>query len=176
MSPIEFFRRAFLVRRYHQYFTQEVDTVGKHSAGVAVFVHLINPNASKELIMACLTHDMGEVILGDIPAPTKRALSSSAKMEIDRVEESALSSMGFHFVSALTEEEAKLMKVADCLDGLSFCIEERRRGNLSIKPVGDNYALYLSEISGKLPEASWRLRALEVIDQTTQEWRNCNVR
>ena len=56
-------RRGMNVRRYHQYSVHEVDTVGKHSCGVAALVLLLAPEARKEVLDAAEPAP-------DEPAPT----------------------------------------------------------------------------------------------------------
>lgn len=138
---IAFVRNGMSVRRYHQYHTAEIDTVGKHSAGVALFIHLINPDASKHLIMAALAHDLGEQITGDVPSPAKKLLSQTANIELKTLEANLLADHNFSFL--LTPAERALLKIADCFDGLAFCVEEAERGNKSLAKVAATYASYI---------------------------------
>lgn len=178
IDRISFMRRATLVRRYHQEFTHETDTVGKHSAGVALFVDLIDPEASKDMIMAALSHDLGEVVLGDIPAPTKRQLPIEAREVINKIEDKALEDMGYHYVNKLSEGEHLLLKLADYCDGLSYCTEEVARGNRAMKYVGDNYKKYLIDLIAKVNPVthSWSSRADQVISTTIKHWEKVSER
>lgn len=141
-DQVKFIRSGMNVRRYHQHPTLETDTVGKHSCGVALFVNLIDPSARKQVLLHALYHDLGEWVLGDIPAPTKRLLSPAAKDEIDRIEDEALATHGF-YGGELDKSEYHLLKLCDYLDGLAFCIEETNRGNVSMAPIRDKYLDYL---------------------------------
>lgn len=170
-NRIGFMRDGMNVRRYHQYTLIESDTVGKHSAGVALFANLIDPTARKEVLLAALFHDLGEVILGDIPAPTKRALSQSARDELDNVEVRALELHGYK-TDLLTDEEVRLLKICDCLDGLAFCVEERNRGNRTLNRVAEKYRDYLAQcFNSTSPEPEWYGMARNVMTCIDNNWR-----
>lgn len=169
-SRIKYTRAALSVRRYHQYHVAEVDTVGKHSAGVALFINLIDPHARKELIMGALFHDLGEFVLGDIPAPTKRMLPIESREAMDKVESDTLASYGYS--SDLSDLEHILLKLADYCDGLAYCTEELVRGNRSLKVVGEKYISYLPEYMDKIPsDAPWRAEALTVVYSLLNHWK-----
>jgi Predicted hydrolases of HD superfamily len=170
-DDIQFIRNGMNVRRFHQHPTNEIDTVGKHSCGVALLANLINPFARKEVLLAALYHDLGEWVLGDIPAPTKKMLSPSAKDEIDEIEVRALEARGYD-TEALTEDEARLLKICDCLDGLLFCIEEIHRGNSPMVRVRDKYEEYLYYILDNTPVSHWTVRASEIFRTIVKESRN----
>lgn len=59
---------ATMVRRWHTnpHLGHTVDTVGAHSARMAVMAMMLWPGQWR-LIDACLTHDLGEIASGDIP-------------------------------------------------------------------------------------------------------------
>ena len=162
LDNIKFIRNGMNVRRFHQHPTHEIDTVGKHSCGVALFANLIYPEIRKEALLSALYHDLGEWVLGDIPAPTKKRLSTNAKDEIDGIETDALNAHGFD-TKVLTDDEVRLLKICDCLDGLSFCIEEVARGNYMMSQPRDKYREYLYDVLSKIPlNAPWFERAHEV--------------
>lgn len=170
-SPLPTIRRAMGVKRYHQEFTHVEDTVARHSAGVALIVHLIHPNASKELILATLSHDLGEIVTGDIPAPSKRAISAEAKAALDKMEETALVEMGFPQANDLSKEDHLVLKLADYLEGLCFVTEEVRRGNRALIHVGHNYSRYLDLLITSIPSnAIWRETAVLYIVEVSHNW------
>ena len=172
-QQIETWRRGLLVRRYHQRFTHEPDTVGKHSAGVALFVNMIDPTARKELILAAISHDLGEVELGDIPAPTKRALDAKSKAALDRIENEVLDSLGHGY--ELTGDEHLILKIADYCDGLCYSTEELRRGNKDLYQVGANYSAYLLELKRRIPShAHWANMAANIIETVRFNWGDSN--
>jgi hypothetical protein len=161
-EQIEFMRNGMNVRRYHQYTTLETDTVGKHSCGVALFINLISPACSKDVLLAAVSHDLGEWVLGDIPAPTKRHLPDEARALLDSIEDVALAQHGYE--NALSPMDHLLLKVADYCDGLRFTIEEAARGNRTLEPVATAYIEYLWQLKAKIPNVvSWHDKAVEVI-------------
>lgn len=162
-QKLGFIRRGMGVRRYHTYYTHATDTVGKHSAGVATFLLLMNESMPRaELLAAALMHDIPEGTMGDIPSPAKKAMPENAMIALAQEEKRMLGAAELFYW--LTQEEVRQMKLADCFDGLMFCIEERRRGNCEIKEVGDRYLQYIGELpaSGSVREKELRI--------TLQKW------
>lgn len=172
---IEFMRNGLNVRRYHQHATLEIDTVGKHSCGVALFVNLIDPGARKEVLVAAISHDLGEWVLGDIPAPTKRALPPDSRALLDKVEDNALIAHGYEH--NLSDSEYLLLKLADYCDGLRFTIEERRRGNQTLHAVATAYCSYLNELMTRVPAGVvWWASASDVIKTLFKQKEQAYVR
>lgn len=168
---LNYLRRALLVRRFHQHATLEVDTVGKHSLGVALLTHLMDPNARKCVILAAMVHDLGEYAVGDIPAPTKRMMSPEAKNHLADLEDEVLRMHGLNF--QLTDDEWQLIKVADCLDGLCFVAEERTRGNMGLHEVGMKYCEYLLQVVNRLDGAlDWHEAAKNISNMVIQYWKD----
>lgn len=146
LDQIDFMRRGHGVNRYHQRYTAVTDTVGKHSAGVAGFLILLQEGGAlprAAALAAAIVHDLPECETGDIPAPAKRAMSPAARHSLSELEESLLRQHGFEY--DLSEDEQRLLKLADYLDGLMFCVEEMRRGNREVSGVGDVYCSYIAQ-------------------------------
>ena len=159
---LEFARAGLGVRRYHQRYTAEIDTVGKHSAGVAMFLIMMNEQLpSANLLAAALCHDLPEAVTGDIPSPAKRDWSPDARQSLAQQETELLMASNFHYY--LTEEEHRQLKVADCFDGLMFCVEERRRGNRYVTSVAQTYTKYLDDMELSSIEA-------EIFMLIVQKW------
>ena len=153
-KQLAFIRNGYAVNRYHQRHTAVRETVAAHSAGVAMFLILMNDNLpSSALLAAALVHDIPEGVTGDIPSPAKRAMGAAAKSELEKLEDDLLTDHRIYFDHALTPDESRQLKLADCFDGLMFCIEELRRGNRVMVDVGDRYLSYISE-SEKNPRES----------------------
>ena len=167
---IWFMRRGMSVRRYHQHHLIDPENVGKHSAGVALFVNLVDPTARKEVIMYALTHDLGECVLGDIPAPTKKQLPRAALDAMNQIEDRALEGAGYEFHNLITDDESLLVKLADTLDGLMFCIEELNRGNKFLEHAGCNYSEYLHAHLVKCYHTPWYTQAQTVATVLQHEW------
>jgi len=62
---------AGAVERYHTLRTHRRQTLADHSWGVAMILFKIYPGASPGLVKAALTHDLSELITGDLPATAK---------------------------------------------------------------------------------------------------------
>lgn len=174
-EKFEFIRDGMNVRRYHQYPTLEIDTVGKHSCGVALTAFLINPDVSKNALIAAITHDLGESVTGDIPSPTKKRLTAAARDQLDNIELEALNMHDFP-TDLLTDEEVILLKVCDYLDGLAFCCEELNRGNRGIRRVAENYIIYIREFMDHNRGFRWMPRAESIYRTLTNAWSSNYVR
>lgn len=167
---VSWVRSSLQVRRYHQYFVHKEDTIASHSCGVALFIHMIDPDARKEVLLAALTHDLGESLTGDVPSPFKRMLSREAAKEIDVLEKNTLTAHGLNYPERLSPAEYKLLKFADCFDGLAFCLEEKRRGNSTLQAVGDKYVSYLSDRLSDAETELWFGRAQQIFTSLYRHW------
>lgn len=140
-KQLEFLRAGGDVNRYHSTRTIVAETVAHHSFGVAWLCWLLSEEAPRaELLVAAMAHDIAEHVVGDIPAPTKRALSigaAIAAMEDIEVERAGI------VVPSITEEEKRVLKMADVMDGMLFCIRERGLGNSYIRIIFERYRAYL---------------------------------
>jgi 5'-deoxynucleotidase YfbR-like HD superfamily hydrolase len=136
---LDFFAAGADVLRYHTVRTLAQETVGHHSHQVALLCTLIDPNASRELLMAALMHDLAEQVTGDIPSPAKRQFGISD--QVSAMEAKIMRSVGIDF-PMLTMEEARVLKLADLAQGALFCARELALGNSRMRPVFDRYYSY----------------------------------
>lgn len=154
-KALEALRASGAVSRFHTVRLIAPETVAEHSFNVVNLVlALTDCRASRHLILAALTHDMGEYVVGDIPSPIKRRLPEQVRAEVARAEEEAIESLhpglaDRNILGTLTELESRILAIADVLDGLMKCIEELKMGNATITPIGLRYREYLTQI--KLP-------------------------
>ena len=74
LTALKFMWSGGETRRYHGFRMLQEDTVGHHSFNVACIIMAIRPDASATLLRAALKHDIAEHIVGDMPAPAKRAM------------------------------------------------------------------------------------------------------
>ena len=88
---------ATFTRRWHRNpdMCHTVDPVSGHSARMGILALKLWPDASRDLLVACLTHDLGEYITGDVAWPAKqdRELAEA----LDRIEACSLADMGMLF-------------------------------------------------------------------------------
>lgn len=141
---LQFVRQGAEVERFHATKTLQVETVGTHSHGVAMLCYALSVGApSVDLLMAALCHDLAEQVYGDIPAPTKRALGISEACA--ELEDECLAQRGLLFT--LTPEEERILKLADILDGMLFCVREAQLGSRLVAGVYARYAGYFNTVA-----------------------------
>ena len=141
-DTIQFIATGAEVIRYHTVFTFNNETVGHHSHGVAMMVLMMKPDASASLLKAALYHDLAEQVVGDIPSPTKR--QSGLGKHLDKLELAIIEDAGIENPK-LTDEEARVLKLADIAQGALFCAREIQLGNKRLIPVFTRYIIYASE-------------------------------
>lgn len=134
-------RLAGRVRRYHTCRMICPQDVAQHSFNVCNLVRLLGGSMYAQL--AAIYHDMGEYACSDVPSPVKRALGPQAKAGLEKMEAEGMVACGIDSDIPLNEKDAKILKVADNLEGLITCYEEVRMGNQDLVPAGWRYAEYL---------------------------------
>lgn len=120
------------VSRFHAVPGLAPQTIAQHSWGVAVLCQYFKPKCRKELILAALTHDCTELVTGDIPS-TAKWQSPELKTILDKIESETEQEWGIAF--ELNPEEKRLLKLCDGLEGMNYCIERRRQGDLEASVV-----------------------------------------
>lgn len=133
--------------RYHTRRTIQEDSIASHSWGVAWLCGLLTRGRpSAALIMAALAHDMAEQDLGDTPSPAKRALGVNA--QVNDIEMAMLNSQGVgHYFDELTDTEKRILKYADILEGMLFCVRERQLGNSGLSGVYWRFHSYITQMN-----------------------------
>lgn len=109
---------ATFVNRWHSgasapYLSHTQDRIGGHSGRMGVLALHYWPDCSRDLLMACITHDLGEYAVADVPYPAKQA--SGFREQLDRMEADALALMGIEFPD-LDGTDATRLKFLDRLD------------------------------------------------------------
>lgn len=155
-------------RRFHTVNTIQTNSVGHHSFGVALLCYfLTGRNPSRQLLMAALTHDMAEQFTGDMPAPAKRAMG--IRESFGAIEEHALQTL--HLSFPLDSGDSMILKMADVLDGMLFCITERRLGNVGIEGAYNNFRGYAVGVLSANGVAYDEHDLFNAIDEM---WRSCH--
>lgn len=141
-------RRSGRVRRFHTTETIKVEDVAQHSFNIQnlLLIMLGTEEVSRDLLLAALTHDMGEIETGDIPANVKKALPPAVRAEVEALEKAAVFSIHPKLAVRLSQDEVRYLKIADRLDGLLKCSDEVRLGNTTITQIGERYCDYLSTL------------------------------
>lgn len=132
------------VERYHTVFTLRRQNVGEHSWAVAQIIYFLEDDPSQALIRAALNHDLPEAETGDVPAPLKWGNKEITK-ELDRLEELWHKRNGTWNV--LTPKEKSILKFADSMELVMFCIEEARRGNAPLLDMAQKGLEYIKSKS-----------------------------
>lgn len=127
------------VTRFHAVPGISPQSVSEHSWGVAILCQAFTPKCRKDVILAALTHDCAELITGDIPATLKWE-NMDIKTAIHTIEDRVEKRWGIKV--ALTPFELEILKIADCLEGMTYCMKRRRCGELEASVIfgrWDNY-------------------------------------
>lgn len=143
-NKLAFIMAGGAVQRFHTRRSIHPQSVAEHSFGVAWLVWLLaGGRPSTALLMAALGHDLAEHVTGDLPAPAKRAMDLGATF--DQYERIAMAEVGIH-LSSLTDEEARVLKLADTLDLLLYCHRELSMGNSRMQEVLVRGISYVEEM------------------------------
>ena len=125
-------REAADVLRYHTQRTLRQQSIGAHSFGVMQLVLAADPECRKEVLVAAMRHDYAELATGDVPAPAKRA-SAALQDALDDLER-AQPYLAPH-PGPFTAEELRLLKWADTMELVLWCLEEHEMGNTLVDKV-----------------------------------------
>lgn len=141
--------RGGQVRRFHVHPTVRQQNVAEHTYGVVALVYVLaDMRPSPELVLAALLHDTPEQVTGDVPSPTKREM----RMNWDYIEKQIMDRFGLPTV-VLSEEDKRLLKLADIMDGMLFAGREAALGNTALREVYDVYREYAEQLSPTAEEA-----------------------
>lgn len=141
-------RESAHVKRYHTIQTIGQQSVAEHSFHVAmVCIEIQRRNGvqcSAELLKAALFHDLPEHKTGDVPATAKWG-SPPLKALMDELEEDIIEEYGLQV--ELTHEEKIILKYADSLELVLYCLDQMRLGNKNAKIVASRGLVF----AGTLP-------------------------
>lgn len=119
---LEAVMRLQAVKRWHMIDTTRQQTLAEHSANVALLAYYIAQTAPgiywgnpDKIAALALTHDLGEVFLGDIPTHTKKALDIVGAVAAAEAE--VLLDV---FSQEHDYKHTTLIKMCDLADGIRF--------------------------------------------------------
>lgn len=174
LTRVKLARRAGRVTRYHGQYLARPENIAEHTFGVMNILCIMMAPAgpSANLMLNALYHDGGEYISGDMFSPIKRQVPGLR--EVCNELEKQGTDMTYGALPDITEWEHKLLKVADNLDGLMKCMEERAMGNYTLSEgyyeypagVGGQYCKYLEAM---LPDLGGG-PAAELVQAAITEW------
>lgn len=125
-----------------------------HQWGVAILMNYLWPEDFPRLALACLTHDVPEAWVGDIPAPTLRYMPG-VKQTVGMVESAIFKYLELPDEQALPDEDYDKLKACDRLDLYLWAVEQGLLGNLYARSVIDELEVYFE--TNPLPEPADRL-------------------
>ena len=140
----EFIYEAAATKRMHVVRTIRQQNVAEHSYYVAMLCwKLCDMEPSANLLKAAMFHDLAETKTGDVPATAKWG-SDELKYELAKME------AGFdkeHKLEiSLSPKEELILKWADSLDLMWFCVNEMMLGNRFVEQMYRNVENYLSKL------------------------------
>jgi hypothetical protein len=114
--------RATFTRRWHTNsdLCHTHDPVGAHSARVALILWTLWPDSPRDLILAALTHDLAESVVGDLPPAGKSMLANAATAE-----RLIATQNGWH----VPTDHAARLTFADKLDAYMWAMHHRAPDN-----------------------------------------------
>lgn len=125
-----------------------------HQWNVTMLLWYLFPEDFSRLSIYCLTHDLGEAVMGDIPASVKWAMGAGAK-EIEFIEDEVIKELTFPVVSDLEYEDMRKIKACDALELYIWCLEQLQLGNLFVLGCKQNLEGYFRK--GWLPTPALNL-------------------
>lgn len=141
MSPLVeavLYRDAGAVKRYHVKRTLRQQSVAEHTFGMMMLLKQVleGPGAIAvdwcNLYGAVLHHDLPELFTGDIPAPIKRAHPQLGPL-LESIESELAPLHRTDHEAQLSATELSLIKWADRIELVLWCLEEYRMGNTYVR-------------------------------------------
>lgn len=143
-------------------------TTAEHSGRVAMLVYLLTGGQCRaQVLWYALVHDLPEAVTGDIPAPAKWA-SVLLRDSLDELESRVAQAWQLNGLG-LTQEEYEVVGLADAIDGMLTCIQERRRGNHEVARPFFQWRDHLEARFGETGR-DWALLLVALWHDYQQEW------
>ena len=129
MNNLRFIANSSRVVRWHTSIVNHRETLGEHHAMVSQLVLLLFPDCSKETLAYAITHDVGELLTGDIPSPVKNALG--IREQLSAIENGEGNPFAYE-ASNVSKEGHTQVLVCDILARIMYLWLERRTGNVHL--------------------------------------------
>lgn len=137
-------REAGAIQRYHIIPHHGIDTVASHSWNATTLLLVLNPTASRKLIIYMLHHDITERWTGDIPAAAK-GMFPTIMLGVKEAEKSLEQEMNLPSADGLTEEEQQWARAIDALESALWCHEQLAMGNQMVKHALEALATWIEK-------------------------------
>lgn len=144
-------RKCQGVRRFHTWPIIREQRIDEHSYGAALIAMYLDPQLNGDILKAVLFHDLAEWFTGDTPGPAKR-MSQELKNGLTKLEEACEEYLGTNI--PLDDYGKLIVKLADNLEGLMYCFEERMLGNRNIDQAFKNYLLFIRDTASGVNNAA----------------------
>lgn len=131
-----------------------------HSWGVAMLMHALWPEDFPRLALACLSHDVPESWVGDIPGPTLRHVPG-IREQLGELEDGLNRDLGLPAEGDLPPEDHVKLKACDRLELYLWCREQRAMGNQFAEETYIELTRYFQEVG--LPSPAQEL--FELLEQ-----------
>lgn len=127
-SGIRNSRSGGAVQRCHGIPHQGDYSNAKHQWGVAMLMWYLWPKDFPRLAIYCLSHDVPEAWVGDIPSPVMQ-YTPGLKAQLSVIEDRIFFWLRLPSEHALDPEDYAKLKACDKLELYIWCLEELERGN-----------------------------------------------
>lgn len=154
LKQLKFVLSGYDVKRYHTWPMIKEQTVGDHSARVAV-ISIYLTSGSISAVVPSLLHDVAEKLTGDLPA-TAKWMFPKLEVAMDEAEQQVLLKEG------LVYDYSPILKAADIVELIVHGWEELKMGNRYGEAIIRNGRKYLHTLD--LPTIV-RERAFELIKE-----------
>lgn len=143
------------VERCHGLYHQGSYSNAMHQWGVAMLMHALWPEDFPRLALVCLSHDVPESWVGDIPAPTCRY--ANIKHKLDPIEAAINRDLGLPVESELDPEDFNKLKACDRLEFWMWSVEQVLMGNQMVIDGITEVERFFTESPGLLPGPAFEL-------------------
>lgn len=137
------------VRRWHTWSILNDQPMSDHQWNVTRIVLAIYPEASRDVIIEALFHDIGEVGSGDHPSLSKT--DPAFRRELHRLEDQTRLDMVIPWAlpskRRLADMELWVIKLADIIDRWEFALHEIAMGNSLCQEVVDDAEVDLGKMT-----------------------------
>ena len=117
------------VKRCHSFTTIGEYNVAEHSWGVAMLMYQLFPTDYPRLSIYCLTHDIPEAWIGDIPSPALKYAPDCVKKHFMDMENKLFTSLDLPNHNDLPELDKKKLLACDILEFYLWAREQLEMGN-----------------------------------------------
>lgn len=142
------------VERAHGITHQGSYSNAAHQWGVAMLMWELWPEDYPRLSLYCLTHDVPEAWVGDVPSPTMRYVPG-LKEQLGMYERKINLSLGLPAEQDLSREDYDKLKACDRLELYLWALEQRFAGNRFVEQTIVELTRFFTE--QPLPAAAQRL-------------------